>query len=122
MSQQAKYNAIEDYGIIGDMHTAALVGKDGGIDFLCWPVFDSPSIFCRLLDKHKGGHFSLQGRPSNDILPITKQRYLPYTNLLETKFIHEDGNLTVMDFFPVQGAWRQSMENWSSSLRYYSKG
>lgn len=52
------YNAIEDYGLIGDMHTCALVSKQGSLDYMCWPVFDSPSIFCRLLDTKKGGYFS----------------------------------------------------------------
>ncbi|KAH8696260.1 putative glycosyl hydrolase [Talaromyces proteolyticus] len=100
MSETQGYRPIEDYGIIGDMHTAALVSKDGSVDFMCWPVFDSPSIFCRLLDKNKGGHFSIMAEPSQG-LPISKQRYLPYTNILETRWIHEDGVLNLYDFFPV---------------------
>ncbi|OKL61108.1 hypothetical protein UA08_03467 [Talaromyces atroroseus] len=96
----SKYNAIEDYGIIGDMHTAALVSKDGSMDFLCWPVFDSPSVFCRLLDKDKGGHFSINTL-TQDGLPLSKQRYLPYTNILETRWIHEQGVINLADFFPV---------------------
>ena len=52
---------IEDYGLIGDMHTCALVGKNGSIDFMCWPRFDSPSLFARVLDTTKGatGHWSI---------------------------------------------------------------
>ncbi|EED22054.1 glycosyl hydrolase, putative [Talaromyces stipitatus ATCC 10500] len=95
------YKAIEDYGIIGDMHTAALVSKDGSMDFLCWPVFDSPSVFCRLLDKDKGGHFSIHANVAHDGIPLSKQRYLPYTNILETRWIHEIGVLSLIDFFPV---------------------
>ncbi|KAN0068125.1 Six-hairpin glycosidase-like protein [Elaphomyces granulatus] len=96
---ESGYIPIENYGIIGDMHTCALVSRNGSIDFMCWPVFDSPSIFCRLLDKNKGGHFSISVPPSTG--SIDKQRYLPYTNLLETRWINEDGVLNLVDFFPV---------------------
>ncbi|OJJ45425.1 hypothetical protein ASPZODRAFT_134080 [Penicilliopsis zonata CBS 506.65] len=91
------YNAIEDYGLIGDMHTCALVSKEGSLDFMCWPVFDSPSVFCRLLDKNKGGYFNISPNDS----ALSKQRYLPYTNLLETRWINEGGVVTLLDYFPV---------------------
>src|SRR5215471_20359200 len=54
-----KYLPIEDYGIIGDLHTVALVGKNGSIDWCCVPSFDAPSIFAALLDAEKGGFFSI---------------------------------------------------------------
>ncbi|KAK2755562.1 hypothetical protein FQN54_006502 [Arachnomyces sp. PD_36] len=93
------YSPIEDYGLIGDMHTCALVSKAGSIDFMCWPVFDSPSVFCRLLDKAKGGYFSISAHPGAKA--TSKQKYLPYTNILDTKWIHENGVADVLDYFPV---------------------
>ena len=102
MSSTTGYSPIEDYSIIGDMHTCALVSKSGSLDFMCWPVFDSPSVFCRLLDKNKGGHFSIN--PHEDgRTAISKQNYQPYTNMLETRWIHEDGVVNVIDYFPVSG-------------------
>ncbi|TVY84218.1 Uncharacterized protein LSUE1_G001108 [Lachnellula suecica] len=92
------YLPIEDYGLIGNMHTCALVGIDGSIDFMCWPDFDSPSLFCRLLDKDKGGHFSIS--PPEDVACTTKQQYLPSSNILQTRYIHEEGVVDVVDFFP----------------------
>lgn len=95
-----EYNAVEDYGIIGDMHTCALVSKSGSMDLMCWPVFDSPSVFCRLLDCKKGGHWSVF--PSSKVAnPLSKQRYLPYSNLLETRWTNDDGVATLVDFFPI---------------------
>ncbi|KAL8387694.1 hypothetical protein RB595_009734 [Gaeumannomyces hyphopodioides] len=94
----AGYLPIENYGIIGNMRTCALVGMDGSIDFMCWPDFDSPSVFCRLLDKDKGGHFSVA--PPADVSCTTKQQYLPSSNILQTRYIHEDGVVDLVDFFP----------------------
>ncbi|KAJ1663368.1 hypothetical protein IW140_001918 [Coemansia sp. RSA 1813] len=89
------YLSIDQYGLIGNLHTAAMVGMDGSIDFLCWPEFDSPSIFCRLLDKSRGGHFSIT--PADNSVTC-KQQYLPFSNVLSTKFLSEDGVGTVIDF------------------------
>lgn len=97
-SQAAGYLPIENYGIIGNMRTCALAGMDGSIDFMCWPDFDSPSVFCRLLDKDKGGHFSIA--PPADIPCTTKQQYLPSSNILQTRYIHESGVVDLVDFFP----------------------
>ncbi|KAJ5585490.1 uncharacterized protein N7459_005290 [Penicillium hispanicum] len=100
MTENAAYNAIEDYGLIGDMHTCALVSKAGSLDYMCWPVFDSPSVFCRLLDDKKGGFWSV--KPYKTVLDAhSKQRYLPYSNLLETRWTNEDGVVTMLDYFPV---------------------
>lgn len=92
------YLPIEDYGIIGNMRTCAMIGMDGSCDFMCWPEFDSPSIFCRLLDKSKGGHFSIS--PPQDLPCTIKQSYLPSSNILQTRYIHEDGVVDLVDFFP----------------------
>jgi GH15 family glucan-1,4-alpha-glucosidase len=97
---ETSYIAIEDYGLIGDMHTCALVSKAGSLDYMCWPVFDSPSVFCRLLDDKKGGFFSVT--PYKTVVDAhSKQRYLPYSNLLETRWSNEDGVVTMLDYFPV---------------------
>lgn len=109
MASTTGYCPIEDYGLIGDMHTAALVSKSGSIDFMCWPVFDSPSIFCRLLDKSKGGHFSITANPQSNA--SSKQKYVPYTNMLETRWMHEDGVVHVLDYFPVSKGKEAAPEN-----------
>ena len=93
------YLPIEDHGIIGDLHTAALVGTDGTIDWLCLPTFDSPSVFCSILDDEKGGHFSL--RPVE--YTRSQQLYLPDTNVLLTRFLSPRGVAEVLDFMPVMG-------------------
>jgi GH15 family glucan-1,4-alpha-glucosidase len=91
------YLPIEDHGIVGDLHTAALVGTDGTIDWLCLPAFDSPSVFCSILDDEKGGHFSL--RPVDYIR--SHQLYLPDTNVLLTRFLSSEGMAEVLDFMPI---------------------
>lgn len=95
------YKNIEDYGVIGDLHTAALVGYDGSIDFMCFPHFDSPSVFAALLDHRKGGRFLLA-----PVLPAArhKQLYLPDTNVLLTRFLSPEGVAEVSDFMPVKEA------------------
>ncbi|KAK3694763.1 Six-hairpin glycosidase-like protein [Podospora appendiculata] len=92
------YLPIENYGLIGNMRTCALVGMDGSVDYMCWPEFDSPTVFCHILDKDKGGFFSIH--PTADLTCTTKQQYLPSSNILQTRYIHEDGVVDVVDFFP----------------------
>jgi GH15 family glucan-1,4-alpha-glucosidase len=89
------YPNIEDHGIIGDRRTAALVGLDGTINFLCLPRFDSPSVFAALLDAKRGGRFALcpVEEPSR-----RQQMYLPETNVLLTRFLSHDGVVEVVDF------------------------
>ena len=91
------YKPISDYGVIGDMHSAALVGSDGSIDWLCFPRFDSPSVFAAILDDNKGGRFR--------IAPIAQHRrehdYLPDSNVLVTRFTTDSGVASLTDFMPV---------------------
>jgi GH15 family glucan-1,4-alpha-glucosidase len=91
------YLPIEDHGIVGDLHTAALVGTDGTIDWLCLPAFDSPSVFCSILDDERGGSFSL--RPVE--YAHSHQLYLPDTNVLLTRFFSSEGMAETLDFMPI---------------------
>src|SRR6266852_285169 len=89
------YQPIENYGMVGDLHTVALVGMDGSIDFMAFPHFDSPTIFAALLDHRHGGRFH--------IAPVLgkarqKQIYLSDSNILISRFLSEDGVAEVSDF------------------------
>jgi GH15 family glucan-1,4-alpha-glucosidase len=95
------YQPIENYGLIGNLHTAALVGKDGSIDWLCVPRFDSPSVFAAILDDQKGGRFRIV--PMGDNIR-RKQFYWPNTNILITRFMQADGIGEIADYMPVGGA------------------
>ncbi len=92
------YKNIGEYGIIGDLHTIALVGIDGSIDWCCLPQFYSPSLFGAILDHKTGGYFK--------IAPVTKgntrQMYLPETNILLTRFLQHDGVGELTDFMPIE--------------------
>ncbi len=93
------YKPIEDYGVIGDMHSAALVGMDGSIDWYCYPHFDSPSIFAAILDEKVGGHFAIA---PTEVANVThKQYYWPETNVLVTRFLSPDGVGQIVDYMPV---------------------
>ena len=96
---------IGDHGIIGDMQTAALVARDGAIDYLCWPYLDSPTIFADLLDNEKGGAFTIEPELEN---PRNLQLYIPDTNLLVTRWVAESGSAEVTDLMthPDAGAGR----------------
>jgi GH15 family glucan-1,4-alpha-glucosidase len=94
------YLPIEDYGMIGDLYTVALIGKNGSIDWCCLPDFDSPSVFGALLDSKKGGHFRLA--PAGQKGLNTKQMYFPESNILITRFITNDGVGEITDFMPIK--------------------
>ena len=92
------YQAIENYGIIGNMRTVALVGMNGSIDWYCYPQFDSSSIFGAILDDKKGGRFQI----SVDVDGVRhKQFYWPSTNVLVTRFLLNDGIAELEDFMPT---------------------
>ena len=95
-----EFQPIEDYGVIGNMRSIALVGTQGSIDFFCFPRFDSPSVFAALLDPEKGGFFCI--RPELDG-ENSKQLYLPETNVLLTRFLSENGIAEITDFMPILG-------------------
>lgn len=92
------YQPIEDYGVIGDLHTAALVGKNGSIDWCCFPHFDSPSLFAALLDRRKGGRWQIAALRE----PKRRQLYFPDTNVLITRFLGPEGVGEVLDCMPVE--------------------
>jgi GH15 family glucan-1,4-alpha-glucosidase len=93
-----RYPNISDHGLIGDLQTAALVTRDGAIDWFCCPRFDSPSVFASLLDADRGGQFRIA--PDRDDY-VSKQLYLPGTAILSTRFMTPDGVGEVHDFMPV---------------------
>ena len=95
---ESTYQPIENYGVIGNLRTAALVGMNGSIDWLCLPHFDSPSVFAAILDDQKGGRFRIA--PAGDHFR-NKQFYWPDTNILITRFLHEDGIGEIEDYMPV---------------------
>ena len=95
---------LSEYGLIGDMRTAALVGTDGGIDWCCLPRFDSGSVFAGLLDPERGGTWAV--RPQGEW--TSTQRYLPRTNILETTFRTAEGVVVLTDFMPVDEDGRPS--------------
>jgi GH15 family glucan-1,4-alpha-glucosidase len=91
------YPPIGDYALIGDGRSAALVSRDGSLNWLCWPRFDSPSIFAALLDTERGGRFRV--RPTGAFR--SERRYLPDTNVLETVFHTSSGTVALRDLMPV---------------------
>src|SRR6202140_4949377 len=91
---------IEDYAMIGDLGTTALVGRDGSIDWLCWPRFDSDACFAALLGTCENGRWLIapRGAPAR-----TSRQYRPNTLILETRFETDDGAVTLVDFMPRRG-------------------
>lgn len=91
---------IENYALIGDCETAALVGRNGSIDWLCWPAFDSDACFAAILGTHKNGRWLVA--PSDDVTTISR-RYLGDTLILETRFETKSGTVALIDFMPPRG-------------------
>lgn len=92
------YQPIENYAIIGNMRSAALVGLNGSIDWFCFPHFDSPSLFASVLDDRKGGHFRISPVITDS---KSKQHYWPDTNVLITRFYNAEGIVEITDYMPV---------------------
>jgi GH15 family glucan-1,4-alpha-glucosidase len=91
---------IEDYGLIGDCETAALVGRDGSIDWLCWPAFDSDACFAAILGSSRNGRWLIA--PEGEI-KNTSRRYWGHSLILETRFETADGSVALIDFMPPRG-------------------
>jgi GH15 family glucan-1,4-alpha-glucosidase len=98
MTKVPRYLPIEDYGIIGNLKTVALVSLQGAIDFMCFPDFDAPTVFASLLDKENGGSFSIIPQLSDC---KTKQLYMPGTAILLTRFFSDDGISELTDYMPI---------------------
>lgn len=92
------YLPIEDHGVIGNLRTVALVGRNGSIDWFCFPNFDSPSVFAAILDDKKGGRFGIS-MLAGDV--TCKQLYWPDTNVLVTRFLSAEGVAEIIDYMPV---------------------
>ncbi|MCH7836443.1 MAG: glycoside hydrolase family 15 protein, partial [Chloroflexi bacterium] len=97
MVDSRAYPPISDYGLISDMHSCALVSKTGSIDWCCFPRFDSPAVFSRILDWEKGGYFQVAPQEVKSV----SRSYLPNTNILETTFVTDSGVARLTDFMPT---------------------
>ena len=95
---------IEEYALIGDGRTAALVGRDGSIDWLCWPNFGSAACFAKLLGSDQNGFWKLA--PKNSVCKVTR-RYEPHTLILETCFETNTGSVQILDYMPLRSAHSQ---------------
>src|SRR5258705_1006948 len=93
------FQPIENYAVIGNMQSIALVGMGGAIDFLCYPDFDSPTVFAALLDDQRGGRFEIRSQLTN---MRVRQLYLPDTNILLTRFLAEEGVAELTDYMPIE--------------------
>ena len=107
------FQPIENYGVIGNMRSIALVSVEGSIDFLCYPDFDSPTVFAALLDAERGGSFALN--PDLEDMRV-KQLYLPNTNILLTRFLSESGVAEVTDFMPVGSEKDKSKQRYGNHI------
>jgi len=101
------YEAIENYGAIGNMRSLALVGMNGSVDFLCYPAFDSPTVFAALLDDNHGGRFQIQPKLNH---ARVRQLYFPDTNILLTRFLAEEGVAELTDYMPISAKTEQPNE------------
>jgi GH15 family glucan-1,4-alpha-glucosidase len=104
----AEVTKIQDYAIIGNGRSAALISKRGSLDWLCWPRFDSASIFAAILDPKRGGHWSIHPLHESEV----SRRYIENTNVLETTFVAESGQIFLTDFMAVTSEENKKRELW----------
>ena len=96
---------IEDYALVGDGHTAALISRDGSVDWLCWPRFDSGACFAALLGTEQNGRWLIA--PVSDTPAKITRRYRGETLILETDFETDEGAVTLIDFMPPGNGWSE---------------
>jgi len=103
------YKSISSYGVVGDLHTAALIALDGAVDWLCLPRFDSPSVFASILDEKQGGEFRI-----GPVSPAARseQLYRPETNILVTRFLTPEGVAELTDFMPLRLIETEAHSSW----------
>ena len=107
----AGVSKIQDYAIIGNGRSAALISNRGSLDWLCWPRFDSPSIFGALLDRKIGGYWTIQ--PAEE--PRVFRQYIENTNVLQTIFTTGSGKLLLTDFMPVTSEEEKGRRLWGEN-------
>jgi GH15 family glucan-1,4-alpha-glucosidase len=105
---------VENHGVIGDLSTVALVSIQGAIDFMCFPEFDSPTVFAALLDVDKGGHFLLAPEV---VCERPKQLYLPDSNILLTRFLFAEGVAEVSDFMAIEADGTRALVRRAKTVR-----
>jgi GH15 family glucan-1,4-alpha-glucosidase len=104
---------IEDYALIGDCETAALVSNDGSVDWLCWPRFDSGACFSALLGDKSHGRWLIAPAAGGAEIKVSR-RYAKDTLILETEFACASGSVVLIDFMPLrEGAIRPISSGWS---------
>ena len=107
--EKAAYKRIEAYGVIGNLETCALVGLDGSIDWCCFPYLESPAVFAAILDRRRGGFFSVRPHASFE----AGTAYIPHTNVLRTRFVLPEGLVVMTDFMPPAGGVKYRAEAYS---------
>jgi GH15 family glucan-1,4-alpha-glucosidase len=104
----AEVSKIQDYAVIGDGRSTALVSNRGSIDWLCWPRFDSPSIFAAVIDREIGGYWSIRPAKASEI----SRRYIANTNVVEATFANPSANIILTDFMPVTSELQKRKMLW----------
>ncbi len=105
----AEVSKIQDYAIIGNSRSAALISRNGSLDWLCWPRFDSASIFGAIIDVESGGSWAIRPVKESQV----SRRYVDKTNVLETTFANESGEAVLIDFMPVTSEKEKREQFWA---------